>query len=130
MLWQIYLLHLYNKDFLKTNTLSIEDFCIRNVIDDSWIWSFLFFWLKLNFKRPQLNNTFWINNAQYMNFSDFFLGFSWYKSAPVFLKKKYYLREKKTYYFSNIFMSSGNDSIAFVLLDVDITVSFLFWEAK
>lgn len=62
-----------------------------------------------------------------------FLGFSWYKSAPVFLKKYYlreknhYLREKKTHYFSNILVSAGNDSIAFVLLDVDITaVSFLF----
>lgn len=31
-------------------------FCIRNGIDDSWIWSFLFLWLKLNFKRLQLNN--------------------------------------------------------------------------
>ena len=69
-----------------------------------------------------------------MNFSDFFLGLSWYKSAPVFLKKKYYLRgknhylrEKKTYCFSSILMSTGNDSIAFVLLNVDITaVSFLF----
>lgn len=66
-----------------------------------------------------------------MNFSDFFLGLSWYKLHLPFLKKilsegeNHYLREKKTYCFSSILMSTGNDSIAFVLLNVDITaVSF------
>lgn len=85
-----------------------------------WLIKILVLIISLNLvnKEAQWHNT--LNNACYLHFSVASSTFRMYKFVLIFLKKKKWLGQEKTHYFSNIHMSTGTNSRAVVLLYIDL----------
>ena len=85
-----------------------------------WLIKILVLIISLNLvnKEARWHNT--LNNACYLHFSVASSTFRMYKFVLIFLKKKKWLGQEKTHYFSNIHMSTGTNSRVVVLLYIDL----------